>query len=58
MYGGEDEKFLQKVMIKAEIIVGAASRLWGMYNQNVLSIRTGSPQWPPKLCRVLLAATW
>ena len=33
MYGHDEGKYRQKIMLKAEIIVGAANRLWGMRNR-------------------------
>ena len=33
--GGGEAKYRQKLMIKAEIIVGAANRLWGRCNASL-----------------------
>ena len=30
VYGHDESKYRQKMKLKAEIIVGAANRLWGM----------------------------
>ena len=48
MDGGEEAKYHKKLQVKAEVIVGAAARLWGM-----LCFRSRSLPWVGFVTRIV-----